>query len=379
MVNKIFPIILFALSLALSAFGQDGLSQELFSNGFENVKVFSSRDTLVIYFEHRTFRNPHQSMVLAKKVIGNSEGKMLYFIPLYHNQPMGKYHANDFSFADVSESDLDYYREKNTIRHGYRFHLRISPDFSARFGKFDDPFQNKTNIILDSRIYLFPGLSLHSGILFPINNNLDAQEKNIRVAPSHIHFFRPKGNKHFYSISGGLFFSDRYGLDVQYRFMPMLKNWSIGFESSITGFYFLPKTGVYMNKLDDMTFLLNYEYRIPVLPSISLGITAGQFLFKDKGGRFDFIKQYGNVDIGFFAAVTQSGRNVGFQFAFPLFPGRILRDRNFELRTTEEFRWEYGYNNENVVARKFRLGTPRLQDILRQYHPKFVKYMDTNY
>ncbi|PRY88561.1 YjbH domain-containing protein [Mongoliibacter ruber] len=373
MVNKFFFSFVLLLHLCSLVSAQHGVRARLYENGFENVMLNESNDTLEVYFEHRTFRNPYQSMVFANKIIGDVGGKAIFFIPAYHNQPIGKFSGNDFGFHDLSKENTLFFNENNEINKGYRFHVRISPDFSARFGKFDDPFQNKTNLILDTRIYLFSGVSLHTGVLLPITNNLDAQEKNIRLAPSHLHLFRAVENRHFYSITGGLFFFDRYGLDFQYRYMPMDKNWSLGVESSLTGFYFLPKSGVYMNRLDEFTFLLNYEYRLPRLPSISLGLTAGQFLFNDKGLRGDLIKQYGNIDIGLYGAMTENGLNVGFQFAFPLFPGKILRNRNFELRSTEEFRWEYGYNNVDIVARKFRLGTPRLQDVLRQYHPKFIR------
>ena len=86
----------------------------------------------------------------------------------------------------------------------------------------------------------------------------------------------------------------------------------------------------------------------------------------------DFIRQYGAVDIGFFAAQTKAGFNGGFQFAIPLFPGKLLRTQKVELRTTEEFRWEYGYNNEEIVGRNFRSGFPRLSDMSRQYHKAVI-------
>lgn len=53
---------------------------------------------------------------------------------------------------------------------------------------------------------------------------------------------------------------------------------------------------------------------------------------------------------------TELGTTVGFQFAFSLFPGKIYRGKNLELRTTEEFRWEYSYNNEEPVAEKYPIG-----------------------
>lgn len=373
MENKGFVFFLLVLFAYFPVFGQDSLEERLFMAGFEQVKVIDSGDTLSVYYEHRSFRNPRQSIELAKKVIGGIDDRILVFIPLYHNVPVAKYIGDDLIYAPLDLKAKKILKESLDLSRGYRFHVRISPDFSARFGKFDDPFQNKTNVILDTRIYILTGLSLHTGVLLPLHNNLDVQEKNIRLAPSHLHFFRSISNHHFFSLKGGLFFFDRYGLDFQYRYMPFGRNFNLGIESSVTGFYFLPRQGIYMEGLDDFSFLLEAEYRLPFVPGVSLGFSVGQFLFQDRGFRVDFIRQYGNVDFGLFAAMTQNGRNVGFQFALPLFPGKILRTGKFELRSAEEFRWEYSYNNEDVVARRYRLGTPRLKDVLRQYHPGFIR------
>lgn len=368
-------VLIFAFFMfSIPVFSQESLEQKLFDQGFEQIIIYDSGDTLQVFFEHRLFRNPRQSMEFASKIIGELEGKVLVFVPVYHNVPVAKYNSSNFAYSKLSSNDLGLWNNQGNRIGNYRFHARVSPDFSARFGKFDDPFQNKTNLILDTRIYLFSGLSLHTGILFPLNNNLDAQEMNIRLSPSHLHLFKTFSNYHFLSIKGGLFFFDRYGLDIQYRYMPFSSPLSVGLESSVTGFYFFPKEGLYISGIDDLSLLIDIEYRLNFIPNVSVGLTFGQFLFRDRGMRFDLLRQYGNVDFGFFAAITGSGRNYGFQFAFPLFPGKLFRTNNVEIRTTEEFRWEYSYNNEDVVARRFRLGTPRLKDVIRQYHPSFINY-----
>lgn len=96
-------------------------------------------------------------------------------------------------------------------------------------------------------------------------------------------------------------------------------------------------------------------------------------MFRDRGFRGDLIKQFASVEVGFHSALTQAGFTAGFQVAFPLFPGKILRGKKVELRTTEEYRWEYTYNNEAAVARQYRLGTPRLADQLRQYNSFYIR------
>ena len=357
------------LCLAMGSLQAQDLRDRLWDAGFEQVHVLETADTVTVFFEHRLFRSPSQSLAYAGLVA--DETRHVVWIPLYHNRPMGAYEGGRLAYRGLSDEERAVFKAENSLAQGYRFHFRIMPDFSARFGNFDEPFQTKTNVILDARIYLLPGLSLQSGVLFPLENSLDAQEMNIRVAPTHLHYFVEPIPSHFLSLTGGLFHFDRYGLDLQYRYARLDKPWSIGLESGYTGYYFLPPGSIYTEAFDDLNFVIDMEYRLPV-ENVSVRVSGGQFLFRDRGVRGDLIKQFATVEVGFHAALTQAGTTAGFQIAFPLFPGKILRGKKVELRTTEEFRWEYTYNNEAVVARQYRLGTPRLADQLRQYNSMFV-------
>ena len=129
--------------------------------------------------------------------------------------------------------------------------------------------------------------------------------------------------------------------------------------------------------MDDLYGGADVEWRTGI-ENTSLKLSLGQFLYQDKGARIDLIKQFSAAEIGLFAAHTDIGTTGGFQFAFSLWPGKILRGKKLELRTTEEFRWEYTYNNEEPVARQFRIGMPRLADMLRNYNEAWIKELTMN-
>jgi hypothetical protein len=362
-------VLILVLCVFMGAVQAQELEGKLWDAGFEQVHILESEDTVTIFFEHRLFRSPFHSLAYAGLVA--DESRHVVWIPLYHNRPLGVYEGTNLRYRPMEVGEREAFKARNNLARGYRFHFRIMPDFSGRFGNFEEPFQTKTNVILDTRIYLLPGLSLQSGVLFPVENSLDAQEKNIRIAPSHLHYFTELLPAHYLSLTAGLFHFDRYGIDVQYRYAQLDKRWSIGLESGYTGYYFLPPGSIYTESPEDLSLLLDLEYRLP-FENLSLRLSGGQFLFRDRGVRGDLIKQFGTLEVGFHAALTRAGTSAGFQVAFPLFPGKILRGKNVELRTTEEFRWEYTYNNEAAVARRYRLGTPRLADQLRQYNSLFI-------
>jgi len=187
-----------------------------------------------------------------------------------------------------------------------------------------------------------------------------------RLAPSMLHYFTQPANGHFLAGSLGSFYSDRYGLDLQYRYAPLDSRWSFGLESGYTGYYWLNAGSFYAEELSDLYAVADVEYRLP-FERLSLRLSAGQFLYEEQGGRVDLYKNFDRLEFGLYMAATESGNTGGFQVAFALWPGKIFRSRKVELRTTEEFRWEYSYSNEAAVARKYRIGIPRLADMLRGY------------
>ena len=354
----------------LTVFAQEW-KEKIFQAGFEQVHVLQKKDSVTVFFEHRLFRNPFHSFQFAQKLLEGEEERVITWVPLYNNKPVAAYIGKQLQFRRITEEESGYFKRNNNLLEGYRFHFRIMPDFHGRFGRFDKPLETKTHIILDAKVYLLPGLSLQSGVLFPIQNSLDNRDEGIRLAPTHLHYFNHWKSTFFLSLTAGTFYSDRYGLDFQFRFAPLDSRWSVGFEAGYTGFYYFEKGVVYSQPLSDKLLIGDVEYRLPIA-DLSVKLSAGQFLFEDKGARAEVIRQFGAVDVGLYLSRTEIGSTAGFQFAFPLFPGKIFRTNKVEVRTTEEFRWEYSYSNR-PVARKYRLGTPRLSDQLRQYNFLFLQ------
>ncbi|WP_209331710.1 YjbH domain-containing protein [Lunatimonas salinarum] len=352
--------------------GQESVTlNRLRSAGFEQVSTaIIAKDQQVFFWEHRNFRSPYHSLKWARNHLEETDS--VFFVPLYMNRPMGVYDANTFQYSPVSDEIANQYKNLNRPFAGYRWNFRISPDFSARFGDFETPFRSRTNVIVDTRVFILPGLSVQTGMLIPIQNNLGQFGAYVRLSPSHLNYFISPFRHHFLSLTAGTFFQDRYGVDVQYRYDDFNKRWNIGVEASLTGYYFIPGLSLYTESLNQLRILGDIEYR--VMPwNVTTKLSIGRFLGNDDGIRFDIIKQYGLIDIGFFAAATRNGTSGGFQFAFPLFPGKLLRGKGWEIRTTEEFRWEYNYTYEAPIGRKFRLGMPRLADELRQYNSEFIQ------
>lgn len=362
------------LLLALFFLASTGLAQDkkmaLENAGFEQVQIWEKGDSSLIFFEHRNFRNPYHSFRWAGRQ--GIDTTSFAYVPLLFNRPLGVYSQRDYHYRPLNAEEKTYFKRVNRPFSGYRWSFRIQPDLAVRFGNKERPFESRTHLILDTRVFLLPGLSAQTGLLIPVQNALDNRGMHLRMAPSHLHYFWNAHKPHFFGVTAGTFYNDRYGIDLQYRYDKLDRPWSWGLELASTGFYLLPPWQIYSEGMTDMMVLADVQYRWEA-QDLTFKFTGGQFLYRDRGVRGDLIRQYGGVDLGLFAAATRAGIAAGFNFTFPLFPGKIARGRNWELRTTEAFQWEYSYTNDGPIGQRFRMGMPRLDRTLRQYKASFLQ------
>jgi hypothetical protein len=345
----------------------DKYTPEKLRASFENIQVQDS----TVFFEQRLYRNPFIGLYEIQKVAGDGDQTQSY-APLFNGFPIGKYRVGDnVRYAPLTDAERKSYLKKNgfLLHKKYKADFWIQPYFAAIFGNFDKPVESNTSVALQTQLYILPGLTLQTGILFPIVNDLDGRPKNIRLAPTFLNQFYNKGH-HFVSASLGFFQNDQYGLNVQYRKADLSKPWSFGLEAGLTGFYYYPRGGIYYENPDQLLLLADVSYRFKG-PDLALKLTGGQFLWADKGARIELVRQFTNIELGVYATKTQNGSTLGFNFAVPIPPGKIAQGKQARLRTTDEFRWEYTYSRGYRIGERYRVGY-QLDQKLRQFHQDYL-------
>ncbi|GAB4033215.1 YjbH domain-containing protein [Spirosoma gilvum] len=337
---------------------------------FENITVDSTSNR--VYYEQRLYRNPMIGLLELSQSLARPAATE--FVPLFQGVPIAGYQLGDNWQTHLFSPDERKAAAKIVPvgQWHYKFDFRLQPEIVANFGFKEDPFQAKTSLLLQSQLYLTRGLALNFGMLFPITNNYDTQPMNIRPAPIYLNQFLALGRQDFLSASAGFFYSNQYGVNLQYRRANLTKPWSFGLEVSVTGDYYYPERGIYYESMDKPMILADVAYRISKR-DVTLKLSGGQFLYQDQGVRLDFIRQFYSVDIGIYATKTTKGSTAGFNFAVPIPPGRIAQSRKARLRTTEEYRFEYSYNGQGSnVGLRYRLGY-QLDALLRQYHTDYLR------
>lgn len=336
---------------------------------FENLTVDSATNR--VYYEQRLYRNPLIGLVELSQALPSSAATE--FVPLYQGIPIAAYRlSSSVDTRLLSRAERrDFARTNSFGQRRYKFDFRLQPEVIANFGFKLDPFQTKTSLLLQTQLYLTRGLALTAGLVFPLTNNYDNQAMNVRPAPIFLNQFLALDQQNFLSASVGLFYTNQYGAHVQYRWANLTKPWSVGVESSLTGYYYFPRTGIYYEPMKNVMLLTDVAYRFNT-NDITLKLSGGQYLYGDRGVRLDFIRQFASVEIGLYASKTTKGSTAGFNFAIPIPPGRIVQGKRLRLRSSEEFRWEYTYNGSGAnVGYHLKAGN-QLDALLRQYHSGFL-------
>lgn len=355
---KLTLFFLFFLN-SLSSFSQDldSLIINLSKAGFEQidiipVQLIDQNVSFKIFLEHRGINNPSEILKLASKICDGQGFSEVTFVILKSGIILFEAEFNNKtiipSFLNNME-ELTYHRNFSISK--YRLNTFFLPDPSIRFGYFDDPVQSKINLLLGTDLILFRGASVFSSLKLPFINNLDNEGLSPTIGPTFFNYFGKFDSKNFFQISSGIFFNNRYGIDLQYIYNDLSKPWSLGFRFAQSGFYFAPKGGVFFNPPNDEMILINMDYLFS--NRITVSLEGGQFLGLDRGLKVRFFKQYKNMELGFFGAYTNAGSNGGFSFMVPLLPRKIIRSKGFEFRGHEGFRWEYNYSNTGSIALDF--------------------------
>lgn len=324
-----------------------------------------------VFYEQRLSRNPLVGVLQARKALPPRPDRA--YVPLMQGIPVGGYRLAEqgLDFRALTRPERQEYHRRHPINPlTYRFDFRIHPEFIANFGNFRNTVESRTNVYLQSQLYLWRGMVFNYGVLFPLQNDLDGRPNRIQPGPLYVNQFLAFPGHHFLSLSAGTFYSDRYGLNAQYQHMNLDGRWTYGLETSLTGFHYYPRGGIYYEPLRELMLLGNVAYRW-YAQDLTVKVSGGQYLAKDRGVRLDMVRQFNAVEIGLFVMKTGNGATLGFNFAVPIPPGKIAQGERVRLRTSEEFRWEYTYTRGYNIGERYRLGY-QLDERLRQYHRSYL-------
>ncbi len=371
----------------------DSMTARLIKNGFENVAVTWQDRHAVVTYENRIFRYEikavQEVIILLMPLV--KQQRYLTLIPQNENIPLvavtvpvDEYLAFrkqevsiekfvstiDVSFEiDASWRKLQTTQTSNTSF--YKFDILVTPQLKAQFGKRSDFIEAQINIAPELSTSLWKGMRLSAQLIIPLQNELTEEEDFVRPGLITLNQTFRLPQTTFLSTTIGYFTAQRYGVDFNVRKYFHNGRWSIGANLGYTGFAsYLKGVWSYTN-LDMLTTSISADYRLSRFDLI-LGATYGRFLNKDKGLRFDILRQFGEVDIGFFVLKTATGKNGGFNFSIPIFPSKYLPARFMRISPAKAFRLGYRYSGFDESGLQYNTGN-RINDFMKRLNPDYIK------
>jgi len=371
----------------------DNLKDNLIENGFENVSVILVERRVIVTYENRMHRHEMSAIrkIMATLLPVVEEGINITLIPQNREVPLvaitipvneylsllnGK--ISDEKFASAIDVSLDVDSIWGKIQNApkanyssYKFDIVVHPQCKAQFGNYDEPVESQTNLAPEIHTSLWKGMSIAAQLIIPIQNELGEEGHCWRPGLLTINQTLRLPHNTFVSATMGYFTQHRYGTDLEIKKYFANGKWSIGANAGYTGYASYLKGVWYYSDIDLLTTLFNAEYRFSQY-DLSLSATYGKFLYGDKGWRLDILRQFGEVDIGFFVLKTETGHNGGFNFRIPIFPPKYLPASPIGIGTAKEFPWEYRYKGFPNNGIQYNTGNT-LDEFMKRLNPDYTK------
>lgn len=372
------------------------ISKVLIENGYENVKIVISEDELLLTFENRVHRFEIYSLMnlitLIEPFFDNL--KNLILVPLNKKIPITKitvplknYHEfktnpidkESFISSIVIEENTDDIMKKfvgveSVNSSSFKLDMIVKPSLQFEFGIYSQPVRYQLNLNSDFRLNLWKGMNLDYEVIVPVHNDFFEREDSIRPGIITLNQTLRLPKSFFISSTVGFFTNNRFGLDLEALKSFDNGNINLGINLGYTALGYF--SGFKMLYNDDFILTGNvyFNYRVESL-DLTLGIMAGKFLFDDKTIRFDISREFGEIEIGFFALRSSEGiSNGGVNITVPLWPGNYWNPGIFRVRPAENFALSYlvNTNTDKLIGSRYNTGN-RLNNFNKKLNSSFVK------
>ncbi|MGL4853084.1 MAG: hypothetical protein ACRC3Z_10655 [Phocaeicola sp.] len=366
------------------------ITSKLVEMGFENVRTIDTPEKRIFTIENDRYKIQSAGIVEAVRLIqqeGLEEGKECEIIVLCEDIP--QLSIRNRGALVSSEGSLEEWKTSYDVNESWGFVKKIKPENKSAF-KIDIllyPQLYFRNLII-TQIYqallefsptvevsLRPGMKLTGQIIFPVyNDGYGGENKTIR--PGYItlsQMFRLPQN-----IQGratiGVFDQQTYGVDMNLFYPFKDERFSLEARIGYVGFGYW----------DGFKFKYNSEYTTywsvggnfywPRYNTI-FKLRGEQYLLKEKGVKFEMIRQFKYAGIGFYAVKAEGANsNGGFRVFAALPPYKQKRHKKIpRVSTSLGTGITYNAGNEQYY---YKMPYSNASDNLMQqnnFNPYFIK------
>lgn len=356
-VHRQSPIVhILLLTFLAGTASAQGIIERLVDEGFENVRMGSNGNEVVVAYENRVYRYEIQGLrEVMEHVMPLANGfEKVTFVPLSRGVPLvsvtvpanQKFEEKGVSDMEVSSDPGAAWRvvrgEPSANRSFGRFDMVVHPGLNVRFGNYGNTVESQISLVPELTTTLWRGMSVSAQVILPVQNDFRGGDTGIRPGILAVNQTVRLTGSAFVSATAGYFTQHRYGLDVTGSVF--LAGGRAGLHASAgrTGYAsFDHGTWLYAEP-DTWTYTAGGSLYVPRY-NLILGAAYGRYIYGDRGLRVDVTREFGEIRVGFFASRTDNVDNAGFCLSGPLFGRRYFRPSRLRIRPARSFQWQYRY------------------------------------
>ncbi len=374
---KRIRLLLFGICLQFTLAAQNNsklISQKLIDIGFENVRVSSMNDKILIAFENNVYRWDIEALSIALDTISayTNNHKQISLFLLHKNIPQvqihvpaerwAHYRAGIISKSVFAEAFVTDYRIDNDWKNLQdeniqnsninKVDLVIYPQLALQNIMFKPIYEVQFNIAPALEVDVWKGMKITGQMIFPVVNQINQHDDNIRLGFVTLNQSFRIGKAYFARAVAGNFNAGRYGFDAT-LFRPMLNN-HLELEGNIgyTGTSRFANGKWLYGTINKLSWFIRTRY-FDSLFNLQMSLSVGRYLYGDHGIRADLTRHFGAVAIGFYAFYTQHDPNGGFHLTIPLSPRKNNRNHALRAKLANYFDWQYNAGTEFIKGRYY--------------------------
>lgn len=375
---------------------KENLLRKLINHGFENIRVKVDEQKVIIAYENRVYRFDVAAIKEVLKIVVpelNDKQKIILIpenrkIPIVSVETLlddcknyidskitGKEFAEKLKIDfDIDKIYTELQEEEIDNSSSFRFDIAVKPQFNFEFGPYTKPVISQINIVPELKTSWWKGMNFNYELIVPLVNEFGTRGDSVRPGIVTLNQIFRFPNNYFVSTSVGFFTQSRYGFDFEMKKYSLNGDLNFGLNFGLTSFAsFTGMTKLYYYDAFAWTGSLSCEYRIKKY-DLTLSLTAGKFLMDDESIRFDINREFGEIEIGFFAIRSRDGiSNGGINITIPLFPSHYWKPGFVRLRTNENFFLSYlvKSNADQLIGLRYNTGN-RLGFFNKKLNPGLI-------
>jgi hypothetical protein len=343
----------------------DEVAKAIASCGFENVRVQTSTNTIIIEYENRIYLRERDAIkvIVSKTTNVIPSIEKLVLIPKRDNVPLFQIVLTNPKITEpiidsnqiIMDPDIPHNMagSESTVKKynssAGKIDAIIHPGVAAVLGHFEDPLISQFSISPDFSIFWGKGIRSNVQLRFLLQDELENKGRRVELDKLCLSYTYRHSALTFTNVGVGLLESDRYGIASEAFLYKWKSGIGIGGTAAWLGNAYFQDGKLYYTKLWKTIGLLNLRYKPPFW-NLLLTARLGRFLYKDYGTSMEITRFFHNTSLSAFAAKTGHGSTVGFQLQLLTYPRRNLKPSWVRVKLPDVFNIEYRYNQTDAAT-----------------------------